>query len=46
VDDLAGTIRQGEKLGGTMLLRTENVAIIADPSGGVFGIQMTGGARS
>jgi len=46
VDDLAGTIRQAEKLGGTMLLRTENVAIIADPSGGVFGIQMTGGARS
>jgi predicted enzyme related to lactoylglutathione lyase len=46
VDDLMGTISRAQKLGGTILLRTENVAIIADPSGGVFGIQMVGGAKS
>ena len=46
VDDLMGTIRQAEKLGGTMLLRTGNVAIIADTTGGVFGIQMIEGGGS
>ena len=46
VDDLVGTISKAEKLGGILLLRTENVAIIADPTGGVFGIQVMGGTRS
>ena len=46
VDNLESTIRQAEKLGGTILLRTQDVAIIADPSGGVFGIQMIGRTRS
>lgn len=46
VDDLKETISRAEKLGGTLLLRTEDVAIIEDPSGGVFGIQMLGGAGS
>lgn len=46
VDDLEDTISRAEKLGGILLLRTDNVAIIADPSGGVFGIQMMGGTRS
>jgi len=46
VDDLEGTISQAEKLGGVLILRLENVAIIADPSGGVFGVQMVKGAKS
>lgn len=40
VDDLEGTISQAEKLGGVLILRLKNVAIIADPVGSVFGIQM------
>lgn len=40
VDDLDETIRRATKLGGILILRHENVAVIADPSGGVFGIQM------
>ena len=42
VDDLENIIGQAEKLGGVLILRMKNVAIIADPSGGVFGIQMVG----
>jgi hypothetical protein len=37
---------QAEKLGGILILRIKNVAIIADPSGGVFGIQMVGRTES
>ena len=43
VDDLEGTISKAEMLGGILLLRTQDVAIIADPTGGVFGIQTVGG---
>lgn len=46
VNDLEGTISQAEKLGGVLILRLENVAIIADPSGSAFGIQMVGGKKS
>ena len=46
VDDLEETISQAEKLEGILILRIENVAIIADPSGGVFGIQMVKGDKS
>lgn len=46
VDDLEGTISRAEKLGGILILRIEDVAIIADPSGGVFGIQMVRGNES
>ena len=46
VDDLKETISLAEKLGGILILRIKNVAIIADPSGGVFGIQMVGRTES
>ena len=46
VDDLEGTISMAEKLGGILILRLENVAVIADPTGGVFGIQMVKGDKS
>jgi len=46
VDDLEGTINMAEKLGGKALLRSSNLAIIIDPSGAAFGIQMVGGERS
>ena len=46
IDDLEGTISRAEKLGGILILHIENVAIIADPSGGVFGIQMVGRTES
>jgi len=46
VDDLEGTISLAEKLGGILILRLENVAVIADPTGGVFGIQMVKGDKS
>jgi len=45
VDDLEGTISRAEKLGGDLIVRLNNLAIIADPSGGVFGIQMVGGKK-
>jgi len=45
VDDLEGTISQAEKLGGILILRIENVAIITDPSGGAFGIQVVKGGK-
>lgn len=43
VDDLEETIQNAKKFGGILILRHENVAVIADPSGGVFGIQMMKG---
>jgi predicted enzyme related to lactoylglutathione lyase len=46
VEDLEETITQAEKLGGVLILRLENVAVIADPSGGAFGIQMVGRTES
>ncbi len=46
VDDLGETIRRATKLGGILILRHENVAVIADPSGGVFGIQMDKGKKA
>ena len=46
VDDLEGTITLAEKLGGNLILRLESVAVIADPTGGVFGIQMVRGNKS
>ena len=46
VDDLEDTISRAERLGGILILRIENVAIIADPSGGAFGIQVAGGNES
>lgn len=46
VDDLEDTVRQAEKLGGVVILRVEDVAVIADPTGSVFGIQMVGRSES
>ena len=46
VVDLAATISQAEKLGGILILRLENVAVIADPTGSAFGIQVVGGNES
>ena len=46
VDDLEGTISLAENLGGVLILRLENVAVIADPTGGVFGIQVVRGGKS
>ena len=46
VDDLEGTISLAENLGGVLILRLENVAVIADPTGGVFGIQVVRGDKS
>jgi predicted enzyme related to lactoylglutathione lyase len=42
VDDLEKTIKEAEKLGGTLLIRLSNLAIITDPSGAAFGIQKAG----
>lgn len=39
VDDLEATMRRAARLGGVVILRLEHVAVIADPTGGVFGIQ-------
>ncbi|MGB6290976.1 MAG: VOC family protein [Desulfobulbales bacterium] len=46
VEDLEGTISLAENLGGVLILRLENVAVIADPTGGVFGIQVVRGDKS
>lgn len=46
VDDLEDTISRVEKLGGIVILRLENVAVIADPGGGVLGVQEIGGSKS
>jgi predicted enzyme related to lactoylglutathione lyase len=46
VADIEDTISRAEKLGGILVLRIKNVAIITDPSGGAFGIQMVGGDQS
>jgi len=46
VESLDDTITKAEKLGGVVLLRLEHIAVIADPSGGVFGIQETKGGKS
>jgi len=40
VDDLGATMGQAEKLGGLVIVRLEDIAVLADPGGGVFGIQM------
>lgn len=42
VEDLDETMAQAEKLRGVVILRLKNIAVIADPSGGVFGVQVTG----
>lgn len=39
VDDLEATMRRAARLGGVVILRLEHVAVIADPTGGVFGVQ-------
>jgi len=39
VDDLKAAIGRAEKLGGILLLRVGSVAVLEDPTGGVFGIQ-------
>lgn len=46
INDLDETIKRAEKLKGILLLRTKNVAIIVDPTGGAFGIQMVRGKES
>jgi len=40
VDDLGATMGRAEKLGGIVIVRTEDIAVLADPGGGVFGIQI------
>lgn len=40
VDDLEATMRRAARLGGVVILRIEHVAVIADPTGGVFGVQV------
>jgi len=40
VENLDGTMAKAEKLRGVVILRLKNIALIADPTGGVFGIQM------
>jgi len=39
VKDVEQTIKRAKKLGGSLIIRTDNVAVLADPAGGVFGIQ-------
>ena len=45
IDDLEGTISRAENLGGILILRLKNIAVIADPTGSVFGIHAVGGKR-
>lgn len=40
VDDVDRTIGMARKLGGRLIPKTEDVAILTDPTGAVFGIQM------
>jgi len=40
VDDLGAMMGRAEKLGGVVIVRLEDIAVLADPGGGVFGIQM------
>jgi len=46
VEGLNETVAKAEKLGGGLILRLEHIAVIADPSGGVFGIQEIKGGKS
>jgi len=46
VEKLDEIMAKAEKLGGIVIVRLENVAVIADPTGGVFGIQKVGGDES
>ncbi len=40
VDDVDQTIERARQLGGRLILEAEDVAILSDPTGAVFGIQM------
>lgn len=46
VDDVNATMRRAAELGGIVILRLEHIAVIEDPTGGVFGIQMVRGDES
>lgn len=41
VDDVDRTIEKAGKLGGKLILQTEDAAILSDPTGAAFGIQTT-----
>lgn len=46
VDNLETILQKAEELGGIVILKLENVAVIADPGGGVLGVQEIGGGKS
>ncbi len=46
VDDVDRTIEKARKLGGRLVLQAEDAAILSDPTGAVFGIQMMAQRRS
>lgn len=45
VTDLDQTIADARKLGGRLIVRSGNAAVLADPTGAAFGVQMPGQAR-
>lgn len=46
VDDVDRTVERARQLWGRLILKSENVAILSDPTGAVFGIQMIPQRRS
>ena len=40
VDDIKSTINTARELGGDLIMKTGDVAILVDPSGAVFGVQV------